>query len=76
MKDAIELVVIAEEEAFDMPDDNEGRFEELKGSPWLREVEEREELLDALAHTVVVSPEVRRECEKEMREAERRGWRP
>ena len=46
----------------------------LDSSPWLNEVEEECELAEALTH-VVVSEAVRKECERTMLEAERRGWR-
>ena len=39
----------------------------------LEEIEQREELANALKH-VVVSDAIRRECEEEMRRGEQRGW--
>lgn len=72
---AEELVIFAEEEAFNLPDERfEELQEELKDSPWLSEVEEREELIDALAH-ITVSPEVRAICEAEMELGRKSGWR-
>lgn len=41
----------------------------------LEEIEQRIELEDALQHTIVVSDAVREACERELFEAERRGWR-
>jgi hypothetical protein len=71
-----ELVVIAEETAFNTPDQE--RFAELQSelqdSPWLNEVEEREELIEALSH-ITVSDAVRKACEQDMRDGQRNNWR-
>ena len=69
MTSGIEIVLEAELEAFNTLQ------EQLNGSPWLAEVEERCELEDALEHTVKVSDAVRLACEQEMRDGQRNNWR-
>ena len=69
-----ELLITAEEEAFNLPDDKEPEGEDpTPCDAHLEAIEQREELIEALSH-VVVSEAVRRECVEEMRLAERRGW--
>ena len=73
-----ELIIIAEEAAFELPDETE-RFQELQDqlqdSPWLNEVIEREELEDALQNTVKVSDETRTQCIAELSAGQRNNWR-
>jgi hypothetical protein len=72
-----EMLITAEEEAFNLPDAEESEREDFvrrdEYLEALEAIEQREELIEALSH-VVVSEAVRRECEEEMRQAERRGW--
>ena len=57
---------------------DEDYFEWLNGSldsnPWLNEVEEREEVIEALSH-VKVSEETRTQCLAELAAAKQRNWR-
>lgn len=78
MKDALELVVIAEEEAFNLPDEDERRFEELQKElldpVYLQDVLQDLELHELIV-TCPVSDKVRLECEREMQIGARTGWR-
>lgn len=69
MTTGIEIILEAELEALNLPD-----AEPTPQSAQLEEVEQREYLL-AMLPQIPVSEAVRLECEKEMREAEKRGWR-
>lgn len=60
--------------AMDLPTDHEpARADLTPRDAWLEEIEQREELTEALSH-VVVSDAVRQECEADMCEAQKRGW--
>jgi hypothetical protein len=71
MKDAMDYRLIEEED--------EQHFTNLQYSldenPWLTEVLEREELMDALQNTCKVSDETRTQCEAELAAAKKRNWR-
>jgi hypothetical protein len=70
-----ELVLEAELEAFNLPDNREPERSNLTPlADQLEAIEQREELIEALSH-VVVSEAVRRECQAEMAEGARTGWR-
>ena len=57
-----------------LPETQESIEEAMQGNEWLEEVEQREEI-EVILQTTTVSDEVREQCQREMREAERRGWR-
>lgn len=71
----VEMIFIAEDEAFIMPDHKEPELlDDLTPcNAHLEAIEQREELIEALSH-VVVSDAVRKECEADLAAAARRGW--
>jgi hypothetical protein len=71
----VEMIFIAEDEAFIMPEQEEPERADLAPrDAHLEAIEQREELISALQY-VVVSDEVRAICGREMEEGRKSGWR-